>query len=358
MTGVENDDVVLETRGRLGVIRLDRPRAINALTHPMVRTVRAALEGWRNDDVIATVAIVGEGGRGLCAGGDVVSLHRDVTAGDGSEAAAFWRDEYALNLAIAEYPKPFVAIQDGVVLGGGIGVSAHGSHRIVTERTRLGFPEVTIGFVPDVGATWLLPRAPGQAGLRIALTAETVGPGDAVFLGMSDCFVRGERIGDVLAALETRHPDDALAEFAEPVPDGILAEQAAWADHAFAAATIPEILRRLRDAGVEEAIALAAVLDAKSPTALAVTLESMRRARATSGLDVALGYEYRVSRWSSLHHDFREGVRAQLIDKDRQPRWEPASHHLVAAEDIASFFAIPPEGDLMLARSASLKGNQ
>lgn len=344
--------VLAERRGRLGLVTLDRPRALNALTHGMVRAVVAALHDWRDDPAVETVAIVGAGERGLCAGGDVVAFHRDVTQGDGLVAAAFWRDEYAMNALIAAYPKPFVAIQDGIVLGGGVGISSHGSHRVVTERTRIGFPETTIGYIPDVGATWLLSRAPGRLGTRLALSAESVGAADAILVGLSDRFVPVDRIPALLEALETGEPDAAIARVAQDAPPGRLAAQRAWTDEAFSAGSVQEILARLRAVGEPEAAELADGIDAKSPTALAVTLEAMRRAASLPDLPAALVQEYRVSRHSSGTHDFAEGIRAQLIDKDRAPRWYPATHDAVTRAEVEAFFEPPPEGDLDLSAAA------
>ncbi|GAA4380867.1 enoyl-CoA hydratase/isomerase family protein [Agromyces bauzanensis] len=339
-------EVIVEERGRLGLLTLNRPKAINALTHNMVELITAALDRWADDDAIATVAVVGAGDRGLCAGGDVVGLYRDVTEADGMSAAAFWRDEYAMNARIARYPKPFVAIQDGLVLGGGIGVSAHGSHRVVTERSKLGFPEVTIGYIPDVGATWLLSRAPGELGTRLALSAAMIGPADALLVGFADSFVPGERIPALLKGLESEDAATVIALLAgEPEP-GVLAAQRVWTDEAFAGSSIPEILAQLREHGGAEASALAETIDQKSPLALAVTLEALRRARDLFDLEAALNQEYRVSRHSSGTPDFAEGIRAQLIDKDRNPRWNPASHRAVTESQVAAFFEVPADGDL------------
>ncbi|WP_448256055.1 enoyl-CoA hydratase/isomerase family protein [Microbacterium aurum] len=350
---VSNEDVITERRGRLGLITLNRPHAINALTHGMVRAIASALEAWRDDSGVATVAIVGSGERGLCAGGDVVTLYDDTTKGDGLGAAAFWRDEYAMNAMIASYPKPYVAIQDGIVLGGGIGVSAHGSHRVVTERSKLGFPEVTIGYIPDVGATWLLSRAPGELGTRLALSAETVGTADAILVGFADSFVPREKIPDLLSALEREEAGTVVALLSTEAPAGVLAEQRMWSDRAFSGGTVAEVVDRLHEVGTAEASALAQTIEAKSPLALAVTLESLRRARSLPNLEAALEQEYRVSRHSSASHDFAEGIRAQLIDKDRNPHWKPVAHADVTTADVAAFFTVPSDGDLTLARSAS-----
>lgn len=343
---VAADEVVVERRGRAGILTLNRPKSINALTPGMVGILASALEAWRTDDEVKTVIIRGAGERGLCAGGDIVALYTDAKDGDGLASAAFWREEYALNATIDSYPKPIVAIQDGIVLGGGIGVSAHASHRVVTERSRLGFPEVTIGFVPDVGATWLLSRAPGELGTRLALTAQQVGAADAITVGFSDSFVPSQSLPDLYVALETESADDALARFARTPPDGTLEQARGWIDEAFSADTISEIVQRLRTSSSDDARALAEVIDAKSPTALAVTVESLRRARSARSLRQALITEFRVSRHATTTPDFVEGIRAQVIDKDRTPRWNPATAARVTDDDVAAFFEPPSDGDL------------
>ncbi|WP_167042064.1 enoyl-CoA hydratase/isomerase family protein [Salinibacterium sp. ZJ454] len=338
-------EVLVGRSGRLGILTLNRPRAINALTHGMVRAVTDALNHWRGDDSVLTIAIVGAGERGLCAGGDVVSLYRDATEGDGSAAAEFWRDEYRMNALIARYPKPIVAIQDGLVLGGGIGISAHASHRVVTERSRIGFPEVTIGFVPDVGASWLLSRAPGQVGSRLGLTAESIGAADAIYVGFSDHFVPSDQISALLMALETEDPDSAIAALAQHPGEAPLVAQTPAIDQAFGRDTVGEILATLREAGADD---LADGIQAKSPLALAVTRESLRRARDFRDLEEALVSEFRVSTHALAAPDFAEGVRAQLVDKDRNPQWTPASLADVTADAVARFFAEPAAGDLTI----------
>jgi len=337
-TGSE-PEVVFTRRGRVGEIALNRPRAINALNHSMVILIRRQLEAWATDDGVATVVLVGRGERGLCAGGDIVSLYHDATSGDPSSSIAFWRDEYALNAAIARYPKPYVAIMDGLVLGGGIGLSAHGSHRIVTERSKLGLPETGIGFIPDVGATWLLSRSPGRLGTYLALTAGSVGPGDAIEVGLADRFVRSDCLPELLAALETQEPDAAIAALAEPAPESELGTARWWIDTAFSAGGVTRILAALRaDPANERAIATAATIEAKSPIAVAVTLEALARASVLPDLEAALAQELRVSAHSITTPDFAEGVRAQVIDKDRNPRWRPASASEVEPEAVEAYF--------------------
>ncbi|KDA05331.1 3-hydroxyisobutyryl-CoA hydrolase [Microbacterium sp. CH12i] len=348
------DEVLFEQRGRLGLVTLNRPRAINALTHRMVQLIRPALARWAADESIATVAIVGAGERGLCAGGDIVSLYNDAVSGDGSASAEFWFDEYHLNSEIARFPKPIVAVQDGIVLGGGIGISAHASHRVVTERGRLGLPEVGIGFVPDVGATWLLSRASGEVGTFLALTAASVGAADAIEVGLSDVYIRSERIANLLAALEATDAGEAVMLLSEDPGAPPLHTTRSWIDEAFATHDVSEIIRRLRLSGIAEAGQAADAIVAKSPTALAVTRESLRRAAQLSSLEEALDQEYRVSLRMLKTHDFTEGVRAQVIDKDRNPRWEPAGD--VDAAEIKAFFEPSDDRELGLAALTRTQG--
>lgn len=332
-------EVLLEQRGRLGLITLNRPRAINALTHGMVMAIAEALERWAADDGIDAVAIRGAGERGLCAGGDIVSLYHDARSGDHDAPADFWRDEYHLNAMIASYPKPYVAFMDGVTLGGGIGVSAHGSHRVVTERSRLGMPETTIGFIPDVGGTWLLSHAPGEVGTHLALTAQMIGAGDALAVGLADHFVHSDRLDALLADLETTEASEAIAHHSSEAPAGELDAQREWIDDAYRGDDLGDILARLDSSPHAAARDTAGVIATKSPTALAVALASLRRARELSSLEEALAQEYRVSLRSLASHDFVEGVRAQVIDKDRQPAWRPASLAEVSRESVEDYFA-------------------
>ncbi len=343
--------VLLSQRGRLGLIVLNRPRAINALTHAMVLEIAAALDRWEHDDQIATIAITGAGDRGLCAGGDIVSLYEDATKGDGLVAAEFWFDEYHLNARIARYPKPVVAIQDGLVLGGGIGISAHAAFRVVTDRGRLGLPEVGIGFVPDVGATWLLSRAPGRLGLFVALTAATLGAADAIAVGLSDTLIPSARIPRLLTALETTDPGEAVMLLATDAGHSPLNEARSWIDPGFDAPTVPLIIDRLRASGILAAEAAADTIESKSPTATAVALEALRRGAALDSLERALDQEFRVSRHALAWPDFAEGVRAQVIDKDRSPVWRPAAH-TVTPDQVASFFEQHGDRELGLATAA------
>ncbi|GAA1637640.1 enoyl-CoA hydratase/isomerase family protein [Georgenia ruanii] len=337
----------------LGLITLNRPRAINALTHEMVLLVSRALDEWEHDDAVRTVAITGAGERGLCAGGDIVALYEAAVEGPAEPAVEFWADEYAMNARIATYPKPIVAVQDGLVLGGGIGISAHASHRVVTERSRLGFPEVTIGFVPDVGGTWLLSRSPGELGTRLALTGAHVGAADAILVGLSDQFVPSELIPALLDRLGTEEPDIAIAAVrADPGPAPLEAERE-LTDRTFGQATVCEIIAALEADGDEPARQIAGTVAAKSPTAVSVALEALRRARALDSLEEALEQEFRVSTRHLSAPDFAEGIRAQVIDKDRSPAWRPADLGEITTSMVEEFFRESPWGSFHSARVMS-----
>ncbi|WP_017614069.1 enoyl-CoA hydratase/isomerase family protein [Nocardiopsis salina] len=347
----EQGEVLAEVRGRVGHLTLNRPRAINALNHPMVRRIDEVLTAWEQDDTVVAVVVDGAGDRGLCAGGDV-RMMRDSALGDGTEAAAFWHDEYVLNAHIARFAKPFVALMDGVVMGGGVGVSAHGSVRVVTERSKVGMPEATIGFTPDVGGTFLLSRAPGEVGTHLALTAGSVGAGDAIALGLADTHVPSERLADLTAALlEVTASDQVTAvveRFAEPSPDAPLSAGRAWIDACYSAGTAEEIVARLRSHGAPEAKEAARTVLGKSPTSVKVTLEALRRARELPDLPAVLEQEYRVSCGFLTGSDLAEGIRAQVVDKDRDPHWDPST--LEAVTDVERFFAPVASGPLDVPR--------
>lgn len=339
VSGAPEEPVLVSRHGRAGHLRLNRPRALNALDHTMVRALATALDAWEHDAEVKSVVLSGAGERGLCAGGDIRGIHEDVTGGGGEASAAFWRDEYRLNARIAHYPKPYVALMDGVVMGGGVGVSAHGDVRVVTERSRVAMPETGIGFVPDVGGTWLLARAPGELGTHLALTASAVGPGDALLCGLADHFVPADRLDALTGALAEVDPAEAVRRYAAEAPPGELAERRGWIDACYAADSVEEILRRLWQHGSPAAKEAAVAIETKSPTALKVTLESLRRAARLDSLESALEQEYRVSTAALSSPDFAEGVRAQIIDKDRTPRWSPASLSEVSTSDVERHFA-------------------
>ncbi|WP_421076927.1 enoyl-CoA hydratase/isomerase family protein [Microbacterium sp. IO18] len=339
--GTENEaEVLFERRGHLGVITLNRPKAVNALTAGMAVAMLQQLTEWAEDDAVATVLVHGAGERGLCAGGDIVAIYRDMLAG-GTETAKFWQTEYPLNALIARYPKPYVAFMDGLVLGGGVGISAHGSIRVITERTRVGMPETTIGFVPDVGGTLLLSRSPGKSGTHAALTGAHLNGADALFLALADHYVPSERLPDLAVALESEDAEAAVVRFSEKAPRSNLEEQRNWIDACYLGDDADEILDRLRATGGAAALA-AQTIEAKSPTAVKVALESLRRVKGLT-IEEALAQEYRVGLRFLSGPDFLEGIRAQVVDKDRNPQWNPPTLHEVQAADVERYFA--PLGD-------------
>ncbi|MFE3542602.1 enoyl-CoA hydratase/isomerase family protein [Nocardia sp. NPDC059177] len=338
----DEPEVLITVADGLGLITLNRPRAINALNHPMAQAITEALRAWAGDDAVRAVVVTGAGERGLCAGGDIVAIHADAktgTAGPDSPTGVFWRDEYVLNALIGRYPKPYVVIMDGIVMGGGVGLSGHGSHRIVTERSRIGMPEVGIGFVPDVGGTYLLSRAPGEIGTHVALTTARMNAGDAIAAGFADHHVPSAALPDLLDALRTETVDAAIAKFAQAAPASDLAAQRGWIDACYRADTVEEIVAALRADESPEAAKAAEDLLAKSPVALKVTLRALRAARALPGLEATLNQEYRVSIASLGSHDLVEGIRAQVVDKDRNPRWQPATLAEVTDAQVAAYFA-------------------
>ncbi|MFE7743116.1 enoyl-CoA hydratase/isomerase family protein [Nocardia sp. NPDC057455] len=335
-------EVLLDQRDGLGLITLNRPKAINALNHSMALAITDALRTWAEDDAVRTVVVTGAGERGLCAGGDIVAIHADAKSGATTADSAtgrFWRDEYILNALIGGYPKPYVVIMDGIVMGGGVGLSGHGSHRIVTERSKIGMPEVGIGFVPDVGGTYLLARTPGELGTHVGLTTARMSAGDAVAAGFADYFVASEHLPALLETLRTESADIAIAKFATDAPESALAAAQGWIDDCYAADSVEEIVARLQAHDAPEAQTAATEILAKSPVALKVTLRSLRAARTAPSLEAVLNEEYRVSIASLSSHDLVEGIRAQVIDKDRNPRWSPATLEAVTDAQVDAYFA-------------------
>ncbi len=324
--------MLFRIEGAVAHIVLNRPRAMNALTYPMITSITDALTRWTLDDSVEIVLLTGAGDRGLCAGGDIVSLYRDLTGG-GEGAATFWADEYRLDALIACCTKPFVAIMDGVVLGGGVGISAHASVRIVTERTKIGMPEVGIGFVPDVGGTWVLSRAPGELGTHLALTGGTATGADAIAIGLADHLVESARIGEFVEALASLSVTEAIERFATEPPASDLLAARGWIDGCYASDDAAEIVASLAASGEADARAAASVILVRSPTAVSITLASLRRARAFTSLEQALDQEFRVSLRLAAGTEVTEGIRAQVIDKDRQPKWSPATLDRVGAVD-------------------------
>lgn len=369
------DDVLIRRDGGLGLITLNRPAALNAITLPMVRAMRDALMAWRDDDAIRAVVLDGAGERGLCAGGDIVAVYHSLIEGT-PDAEDYWRAEYDLVEIIADYPKPYIALMDGLVLGGGVGVAAHGSLRIVTPRSRVGLTQLNIGFVPDIGGSWLAARAPGQLGTFAALTAAQLGAEDAILCGWADACVSVESLPELVADIARAvaeepaaapHPVappsadpaagrthsggarsgdpngrteldgrtelesraaldarllDAARLHAVPPDAGILGRDRHWIDIAFAQDDARSIIADLQGRDEPDARAAGARLAALSPSSLAEALRLIRGASSLTLHDAA-GAELIAALRVAHGPDLREGIRAQVIDKDRAPRWSP-----------------------------------
>ena len=336
-------DILVERQGTLGRIKLNRPKAINALTLEMVHGIAAGLEQFAADPEVGIVLITGEGERGLCAGGDIRALYERGRDGSGF-GQTFLGDEYRLNAEIADYPKPYVAIMDGITMGGGVGVSAHGVVRIVTERTRMAMPETGIGFFPDVGATWLLARAPGEVGTFMGLTGDSFGGADVIFAGLADHFVQSANLPAVIDALAGLPVSAGPAEihalvqtFAE-VSTPPLATHRAEIDAAFGFERVEEIVAALQAGGSEFAQKTLGVMKHKSPSSMKVTLKLLREARGSASLKACLEREFATSHHVLATDEFYEGVRAAVVDKDRNPKWHPAELSEVTPEMLALYF--------------------
>lgn len=352
--GFMTEELEVRREDALGRITLNRPRALNSLTLDMVRGMTSALRSWREDNGIQAVLIDGAGERGLCAGGDIRALYDAAKAGDESLLSSFWSEEYQLNAALARYPKPIVGMMDGVCMGGGVGISAHGSHRVVTERSKIAMPEVSIGFVPDVGATYLLSRAPGETGTYLALTGLPIGAGDAIHCGMADYYVHSDHLATLMQRLSTGVVDDSLRAVAETRPSEPFAGHRDWIDAAFSAETVEEIVERLRARSEPEAQTAIEEIEKKSPTSLKVTLRSLRSAREFTSLEQALDEEFRVSLACVRIGDFIEGVRATLVDKDRDPKWSRGSLVDVDERYVGQFFEPSATNELGLSAQIRL----
>jgi enoyl-CoA hydratase len=302
----------------------------------MVDAMRQALRDWEADDAVRAVVVTGAGERGLCAGGDIIALYHSARA-DGSEARQFWYDEYLLNAHIGRYAKPYVAVMDGIVMGGGVGVSAHGSVRVATDTTKMAMPEVGIGFIPDVGGTLILSRAPGLLGLHAALTGATFDGADAIAMGFADHYVPHAALDAFKKSIFDDGIDAALAAHAvEPPPSRLLAQRE-WIDRCYAGETAVEIVAALR--GHDAGLAAADLIESRSPISVSVALEAVRRAAKLDTLEDVLRQDYRTSCAALRSHDFVEGIRAQVVDKDRNPHWSPASLAAVTTADVEAYFA-------------------
>jgi enoyl-CoA hydratase len=347
-------DILFERRGAAGVVTLNRPRALNALTHDMVRALAARLADWALDDAVTRVIVTAEGERAFCAGGDIRALYDLGRAGKQDEQLAFFREEYTLNTVIKRYPKPYIALIDGMVMGGGVGISVHGSHRVAGDRYAFAMPEVGIGFFPDVGATYALPQLAGEIGTFCAVTGERLKTADAVAAGAATHRVKSARFPDLRDALcGAVSPDAVIAAFAEPREGGAVTQRRALIDRLFAPDRVEDILAALDaeattgSADADWAGSIAATMRTKSPTSLKIAREQMRQGRTLSFED-CMHTEFRIVSRIVYGSEFYEGIRAAIIDKDNKPAWCPAALEEVTDADIARYFAPLGSGELDL----------
>ena len=337
-------EILFERRGAAGIVILNRPQALNAVTLGMVGALAHQLTQWEGDAAVTRVVVTAAGDRAFSTGGDLRALFDAGRAGQQQALLNYWRTEYALNALIKRYRKPYVSLIDGIVMGGGAGISIHGSHRVAGDSFAFAMPEVGIGFIPDVGATWFLPRLPGELGLYCALTGERLGPADAVAAGIATHRVASQRLADLLDGLCGNVPVDALlGAFAEPAGEGPLSARRPLIDRLFGGDTVEGILAALDaeatrpGADADFARATSASIRLKSPTSLKITLAQLRRGRL---LDFAecMRTEFRIVSRLVLGHDLYEGIRSVIIDKDQAPQWRPSSLEAVSAAEVERYF--------------------
>lgn len=335
-------DLVVRREGSAGILRLNRPKAINALTLEMTRGIAKALDEFAHDAKTAVVILEGAGERGLCAGGDIRGLYESAKAG-GDLGPVFWREEYILNARIPEYPKPYVAYMDGLVMGGGVGLSAHGRHRVVNEKTKISMPEAGLGFFPDVGGTWLLANAPGEIGTYYAMTGQPMNGADAIYAETADVLIDSSSWPALRGALTKAAPGtndggvDAIIKKFSVDPKSQIAHHRILIDRAFGHEGVEEIIAELERDGSEFAKATLKALSDKSPTSLKVTLKLLRLARQSKSLKECLNREYNAALEVFVSAEFLEGVRAAIIDKDRNPKWSPSRISDVTLQIVARY---------------------
>lgn len=344
-----SDDILFERRGNLGLITLNRPKALNAISLEMVRGMAKQLTAWAEDDGVKAVMIQGAGGKAFAAGGDIQRLYDAMTADDDPYPVPFFAEEYRLNRQIKRFPKPFVAFYNGIVMGGGVGVSVHGSHRIATDLTSFAMPETGIGFFPDVGGTYFLPRLKGGLGNYMAMTGGRLDGGDCVAEGLADAYLPADRADALITVLsQADDPAAAIATLAEPPPEGRLGRDRQAVAVCFDRATTNDVFAALEMAGTDWAEKQTKAIRSKSPLSIAIAWEQLRRG-AKLNFDACLTLEYRIALAACRTGEFREGVRALIVDKDNTPAWRHARVEDVPASETLAHFEAPPEGDLTFA---------
>jgi enoyl-CoA hydratase len=349
VTTLQDGEIIVRREGALRRITLNRPKALNALTLAMSVEMTAHLRAWANDPEVGGVLIDGAGDRAFCAGGDIRALY-DAAKSKSALPAQFWSTEYYLDVLIGRYPKPLVVVMDGLVMGGGVGLSAYAAFRIVTERSAVAMPEVGIGFFPDVGASFLLARSPGMTGTYLALTGDRMNAADAIYCGFADVQIASAKLAELPGALiDCRTAADVkrtLAGLTNPPATSRLQAARSWIDPCYAADSVEDIMHKLQSSGVAGARAAFAAMSKASPTSLKVTLRNIRDAVSFKRMEQSFQQDFRIALAAIASHDFVEGVRATIVDKDRNPKWRPDKLEAVTAEIVDRHFQ--PVGALEL----------
>ena len=326
------EDINIRKVGKTGRITFTRPKALNAMSYDMCIAIENALDSWADDDDVKMIVIDAEGEKAFCAGGDIAELYETGTNGNFEFGQKFWADEYRMNAKMFEFPKPVAAFMQGFTMGGGVGVGCHGSHRVVGDSSQIAMPECGIGLVPDVGGSYILAHAPGRLGEYLGLTAARLGAGDAIHTGFADYYIPEDQWLSLIAKLEETGDWSLIDEAAQHVNPGPIAALAAEIDAEFGGETLLDIVNALKAAETEFATDTLKKLSRNSPLAMGCALEIIHRARTNGTIRGALDQEYRFTYRAMEHGDFLEGIRAQIIDKDRNPQWKHALDSLPAME--------------------------
>lgn len=333
---LKTDDIHIRNIGKTGRITLTRPQALNAMTYEMCMSIGEALDTWGNDDNVSMIVIDAEGSKSFCAGGDIADLYKTGKAGDFAYGQKFWADEYRINAKIKNYSKPYVAIMDGIVMGGGVGISAHGSHRIVTENTLFAMPECGIGLVPDVGGNYFLSRAQGSIGEYLGTTGARLKASDCIYAGIADAFVPEDELPQLIEQLEKTGETACIEAFTRECIPGELAINQKTINTHFSKSNAVEIIKSLEADGDDWELNAAKLMRRNCPLSVACAVEIVREARKAQTIEDILKLEYRFTHRSMEHGDFIEGIRAQIIDKDRTPNWNPSTLEELTQDKINS----------------------
>ena len=332
-------EVFFEVKGTLGLITLNRPKALNALTLSMVREIHPQLKKWENDSSVKNILIKAEGEKAFCAGGDIRALH-DWGKNNDEEAIGFYREEYILNQYIKRYPKPYISLVNGIVMGGGVGLSVHGSHRIAGENYSFAMPETGIGLFPDVGGSFFLPRLSFEAGTYLALTGNRIKAADAIFLGTATNFIKSENFSNLINDLskEENDPKEIINKYSVEPGESEFREISQFCNKIFKADTVEKIIENLTEENSDLSKKILSIIDQKSPTSLKVALKSLRLGKNIS-FEECMQMEFRMVNKVMNDHDFYEGVRALIIDKDNNPSWKPGNISEVEENFVDKFFS-------------------